>query len=98
MTWTEPGPTGALPPTLPPTRVPYQSGPTWEIIAPGQVKPEMRAYRPYGAIEQMMYCHDPEVVIDGPAGTGKSLGILHKLHICCLKYPGIRVQIARKFR
>lgn len=37
-----------------------------------------------------------EVVIAGPAGTGKTIGVMHKLHAIALKYPGARILILRK--
>lgn len=40
----------------------------------------------------------PEVVLSGPAGTGKSLACLHKLHRAATKYPGMRALICRKTR
>jgi phage terminase large subunit len=84
--------------TRSPDLAPWQDGPTWGVIAPADIQPHFSVYKPYGAVEAMMYCHDPEVLIDGPAGTGKSLGVLHKLHACCLKYPQTRALIARKYR
>jgi Phage terminase large subunit len=83
---------------LPPGMVPTQSGPTWENVPSSAVKPTWQQYKPRGAVKKLMACRDPEVLIDGPAGTGKSLGILHKLHAAMLKYPGARGQIARKYR
>lgn len=35
-------------------------------------------------------------MIAGPAGTGKTIGVLHKLHAICIKYPGARILILRK--
>jgi phage terminase large subunit len=40
----------------------------------------------------------PELVISGPAGTGKSRACLEKLHFCALKYAGMRGLIVRKTR
>ncbi len=40
----------------------------------------------------------PEVVLSGPAGTGKTLAALHKLHRAAIKYPGMRAAIVRKTR
>jgi phage terminase large subunit len=77
---------------------PFQAGPTWGVIASREIVPEMKTYTPHGAVAEMMYCRDPEVVIDGPAGTGKSLGALHKLYACMMKWPGARGAIARKYR
>jgi len=39
-----------------------------------------------------------EVMVSGPAGTGKSRGILEYLYALCLKYPGVRGLIVRKTR
>lgn len=55
-------------------------------------------YQPRGAIKDAFRCHDPEVLVDGPAGTGKSFGMLWLLHIRALKYPGSRHVILRKWR
>lgn len=40
----------------------------------------------------------PEIVVSGPAGTGKSRACLEKLHFCALKYAGMRGLIIRKTR
>lgn len=37
-----------------------------------------------------------EVLLSGPAGTGKSVALLFKLHQLALKYPGMRGLIVRK--
>ena len=55
-----------------------------------------RAYFPYGGAMQLWRCRDPEVLIEGPAGTGKSRAVLEKLHKALLKYPGMRALICRK--
>lgn len=60
--------------------------------------PGMRAYRPYGAALELLYAKDKEVLMCGPAGTGKSRAELEKLHICAEKYPGMRGLILRKTR
>lgn len=41
---------------------------------------------------------DPEVILTGAAGTGKTLAILLKIHYLAWKYPGVRILIARKVR
>jgi PBSX family phage terminase large subunit len=41
---------------------------------------------------------DPEVLISGPAGTGKSRACLEKLLGCAVRYPGMRGLILRKTR
>lgn len=54
--------------------------------------PEIR-----GAILELAKCHNAEVCIDGPAGTGKTFGILYYIHLLLLKYPGAKALIARKY-
>lgn len=39
---------------------------------------------------------DPEVLLSGPAGTGKSLAILNRIHQDALRYPGSRQLILRQ--
>lgn len=43
-----------------------------------------------------MTCRAREVVISGPAGTGKSRACLEKVHLCALKYPGMRALMLRQ--
>lgn len=64
------------------------------------VKPtaDQRAYRPVGAALALFYAKDGELLVEGPAGTGKSRAALEKLHLCASKYPGMRGLIARKTR
>src|SRR4051812_6598418 len=76
------------PPVLP-IRIPRQA----ERPQPGQ-----RSYRPYGGAERIFYDRSPEVVLSGPAGTGKSRAELEKLYLCACKYPGMRGLMARKTR
>jgi hypothetical protein len=60
--------------------------------------PAQRLYRPYGAARDLLYGKQPEIVMSGPAGTGKSRACLEKLHLCAMKYPGMRGLIVRKTR
>jgi PBSX family phage terminase large subunit len=53
-------------------------------------------YAPRGACRQILSCRDPEVLISGPAGTGKSRACLEKLHAMALINPGMRGLICRK--
>lgn len=46
----------------------------------------------------LIECTDREVLCEGRAGTGKTLGILAKLHLRALKYPGSRHLICRATR
>ena len=49
-----------------------------------------------GAARQLLSCRDPEILVSGPAGTGKSVGGLTKLHLAAMKYPGARMLLLRK--
>jgi hypothetical protein len=49
-----------------------------------------------GAALEMMRRQDTEVLMSGPAGTGKSVACLWKLHLIALMYPGMRGLIVRK--
>lgn len=53
-------------------------------------------FSPKGACKKIMYCRDPEVLVSGPAGTGKSRACLEKLHLVMLLNPGARGLICRK--
>jgi PBSX family phage terminase large subunit len=53
-------------------------------------------FAPRGACAELFACRDPEVLVAGPAGTGKSRACLEKLHIMMLLNPGARGLIARK--
>ncbi len=55
-------------------------------------------YQPFGGAAVLMTARDPEVLLSGPAGTGKSLACLTKLYLAAMKYPGMRGLIARKTR
>lgn len=67
-------------------------------LALPDVDPRQRPYQPYGGALRLFYCRAPEVVLEGPAGTGKSIGLLEKVHLCLMKYPGARVLALRKTR
>ncbi len=53
-------------------------------------------YRPEGSARELFACREPEVLLSGPAGTGKSRGCLEKLHAMMLQTPGSRGLIVRK--
>src|SRR5690554_4449947 len=53
-------------------------------------------FEPRGAIKQLFESRHPEVLVSGPAGTGKSRGCLEKLHMMMLVNPGARGLIVRK--
>lgn len=49
-----------------------------------------------GAALELMKCREPEVLLCGPAGTGKSYGALWKMHLCALANPGMAGLMVRK--
>lgn len=53
-------------------------------------------YRPRGGCKEIFELRQPEILISGPAGTGKSRACLEKLHMMCLRNPGMRGLIVRK--
>lgn len=55
-------------------------------------------YQPLGAAKELFKRKDAEIVVSGPAGTGKSLACLTKLHAVACKYAGCRLLIVRKAR
>ena len=66
--------------------------------APKRVeKEEERPYRPWGAALELMREKGREVLLAGPAGTGKSRACLEKLNLVAMQRP-IRGAIVRKVR
>lgn len=62
-------------------------------------RPELEiVYNPRGAAADIFSLRDPEIIVSGPAGTGKSFAILQKLHLAALKYPMARILMVRKTR
>src|ERR1051326_5230566 len=55
-------------------------------------------YEPRGACRDLLESQAPEIVISGPAGTGKSVACLYKLHWIATKVPKLRALIVRKTR
>lgn len=49
-----------------------------------------------GAARAVLECRDPEVLVCGPAGTGKSFACLWKVHLSALKNPGSKYLLVRK--
>jgi PBSX family phage terminase large subunit len=62
-------------------------------------KPELRIKAPElrGAALELGRCHDYEVGIDGPAGTGKTFAILYYIHILLLMFPGAKWLVTRRY-
>lgn len=53
-------------------------------------------YRPRGSAVSLFNCRSREVLVSGPAGTGKSRACLEKLHVLCLKHTNLSCLIVRK--
>lgn len=53
-------------------------------------------YRPRGTQAELMSSRAPEVLLSGPAGTGKSRACLEKIHTMCLTFPYMRALFVRK--
>lgn len=66
--------------------------------APPAPAPKIQLYEPRGAARGLFYNHEGEVLLSGPAGTGKSRAALEKVHLCAMKYAGMRGLILRKTR
>lgn len=66
----------------------------WEYAA--QAFESAGRYEFRGAAHELFGTRDSEVVIAGPAGTGKSLAVLWRLHLAALHNLGIRCLIVRK--
>lgn len=54
------------------------------------------AYQPFGAVADLWLCKAQEVIISGPAETGKTRGALEKLNLLLWKYPGSQYAMIRK--
>lgn len=53
-------------------------------------------YKPRGGCKEIFSIVDEELLISGPAGTGKSRACLEKLYAICLLTPNVRGLIVRK--
>jgi phage terminase large subunit-like protein len=60
--------------------------------------PERRAYEPFGAARAAWRSARGEVLLVGPADTGKSRLWIEKLHYCANKYAKMRACMTRKTR
>jgi phage terminase large subunit len=66
-------------------------------VAPYQIRYNSRSgYRPYGGNLDFMYSKDHEVVVSGPAETGKTMAACWKIHLLACKFPGLNGAIVRK--
>lgn len=53
-------------------------------------------YSFYGGNAEAFYDHSHEMILSGPADTGKTLALLTKTHLLCLMYDGSLAAIVRK--
>lgn len=53
-------------------------------------------YTPRGGAIELIYSHAPEVILAGPAETGKSIAACWKAHAIACKYPGAQGALIRK--
>lgn len=66
------------------------------MTRPAVIAISPNGFTPYGAAEKFMYCKAPEVIIEGPYDTGKTITALQKLNILMAKYTGARGLMVRK--
>jgi len=59
---------------------------------------DCRTYTPYGGARELWQAREEAVLFEGPAGTGKTRGLLEKGNLILMKYPGARGLIVRKTR
>lgn len=59
---------------------------------------QAKPYCPHGACRQVWNSQRFEILVVGPAGTGKTRSDLEKFFLCAMKYPGARILIIRKTR
>jgi hypothetical protein len=65
-------------------------------VSVATIPTKQHIYNPRGTCQQIFHQRDDEVLISGPAGTGKSRACLEKVHMICLLTPGVRALIVRK--
>jgi hypothetical protein len=74
------------------------STPPNPAVAGLDISTSSRPFQPRGKALAMFQDNGEEVLMAGPAGTGKSRACLEKVHAVCELYPGARVLMARKTR
>lgn len=68
------------------------------LPATERLPPESQPFQPHGGPLRFILCQEPEVILGGPAGTGKSRAALEKIYILAHKHPGMRALMVRKTR
>lgn len=57
---------------------------------------DLARYQFRGANAELATRTDPEIVLSGPAGTGKSVAVLHRVFDLAVRHPGMRALLVRK--
>lgn len=60
------------------------------------IQEDSGGFRPYGGAAKAFYSKDREVMLAGPAETGKTYSVLQKLHLIASGFPGVQLLIVRK--
>lgn len=63
-----------------------------------EVATVVHEYTPYGAARELWNLRATELLLEGPAGTGKTRAILEYINYLCEAYAGIRVLFLRQTR
>ena len=58
----------------------------------------VQSYSPAGGSAALMRCQEPNVLFDGPSGTGKTRALIEKCHLLCQAKPRVRVLWVRASR
>ena len=66
------------------------------MVAEQAAAPARHWYEPRGACRDAFLSRASEVLVSGPAGTGKSRALLEKIHIMAMLNPGFRGLLVRK--
>jgi PBSX family phage terminase large subunit len=69
-----------------------------DTVEAAQANPLHRFYQPFGGQLELLRCRDRQVLVEGPANTGKSRAVLEKVHAAATKYPTMRAAIVRRTR
>jgi hypothetical protein len=56
----------------------------------------VHTYIPRGSAIEVFESRAPELLVSGPAGTGKSRGCLEKIHLAMMKYPRAKALLLRQ--
>ncbi len=83
-------------PPLPTATAPSPDHLLHQSLVPGSATAP--PFRPLGAARELFNSRRQEILLAGPAGTGKTRAALEKLFLCLLKYPATRALLVRKTR